>query len=52
MTEHDEATAVPPLTRAWVRRHLGPGEWIAGAEALHGGITAADAAAGGPDRPR
>ncbi|WP_405782666.1 phosphotransferase family protein [Streptomyces sp. NBC_00859] len=37
---HDEVAAVRPLTLAWVSRYLEPGERIAGAEALHGGITA------------
>lgn len=37
---HDETAAVRPLTLAWVGRHLETGEWIVGAEALHGGITA------------
>lgn len=40
MTHHDEAATVRPLTLAWVRRHLEAGEWIVGAEALHGGATA------------
>ncbi|MFD7595590.1 phosphotransferase family protein [Kitasatospora sp. NPDC059812] len=40
MTNHDEASAVRPLTLAWVRRHLEAGERIVGIEALHGGITA------------
>ncbi|MFB8200454.1 phosphotransferase family protein [Kitasatospora purpeofusca] len=40
MTNHDEAATVRPLTLAWVRRHLEPGERIVGAEALHGGATA------------
>ncbi|WP_406003415.1 phosphotransferase family protein [Streptomyces sp. NBC_00829] len=40
MTNHDEATAVLPLTLAWVSRHLEVGERIVGTEALHGGITA------------
>ncbi|WP_405817664.1 aminoglycoside phosphotransferase family protein [Streptomyces sp. NBC_00838] len=40
MTDHDETTAVRPLTRAWVGRHLRAGERIVGTEALHGGITA------------
>ncbi|WP_344211161.1 phosphotransferase family protein [Kribbella sancticallisti] len=39
MTNHDEA-AVPPLTLAWVRRHLEVGERIVRTEALHGGMTA------------
>ncbi|UNT00669.1 aminoglycoside phosphotransferase family protein [Streptomyces tubbatahanensis] len=41
MTDHDEAALVLPLTLAWVNRHLEAGERIVGAEALHGGITAA-----------
>ncbi|WP_035803614.1 phosphotransferase family protein [Kitasatospora mediocidica] len=40
MTNHDEAAAVRPLTRAWVSRHLEAGERIVGAEVLHGGATA------------
>ena len=40
MTNHDEATAVRPLTLAWVSRHLEVGERIVGTEALRGGITA------------
>ncbi|MFG2490472.1 phosphotransferase family protein [Streptomyces caniferus] len=40
MTDHDEATAVRPLTLAWVSRHLEAGERIVKTEALHGGITA------------
>lgn len=40
MTNHDEAAAVRPLTRAWVSRHLEVGERIVRTEALHGGITA------------
>ncbi|GAA1214479.1 hypothetical protein GCM10009665_00270 [Kitasatospora nipponensis] len=40
MTNHDQAAPVRPLTRAWVSRHLEPGERIVGSEALHGGITA------------
>ncbi|MBH5338698.1 phosphotransferase [Streptomyces pactum] len=40
MTDHDEATAVPPLTLAWVSRHLAAGERVLGTETLHGGITA------------
>ncbi|WP_030241955.1 phosphotransferase family protein [Streptomyces sp. NRRL S-350] len=40
MTKHDESDTVRPLTLAWVRRHLEAGEWIVGAEALHGGATA------------
>ncbi|GGJ92357.1 hypothetical protein GCM10011583_24820 [Streptomyces camponoticapitis] len=36
----DEATAVRPLTLAWVGRQLGAGERIVRTEALHGGITA------------
>jgi aminoglycoside phosphotransferase (APT) family kinase protein len=37
---HDEASAVLPLTLAWVSRHLEVGERIVRTEALHGGITA------------
>jgi aminoglycoside phosphotransferase (APT) family kinase protein len=33
-------TAAPPLTLAWVKRHLEVGERVVGIEALHGGITA------------
>ncbi|MGW7634861.1 phosphotransferase family protein [Streptomyces decoyicus] len=40
MTNHNEAAAVPPLTLAWVSRHLEAGERIVRTEALHGGITA------------
>ncbi len=40
MINHDGAAAVRPLTLAWVSRHLGVGEQVVGAEALHGGITA------------
>ncbi|OEU86689.1 aminoglycoside phosphotransferase [Streptomyces abyssalis] len=40
MTDNDEAASVRPLTLAWVNRHLEVGERIAGAEALHGGISA------------
>ncbi|MFI2175353.1 aminoglycoside phosphotransferase family protein, partial [Streptomyces lydicus] len=40
MTNHDEASAVRPLTLAWVSRHLEVGERIVKTEALHGGITA------------
>lgn len=40
MTNHDEAAAVRPLTRAWVGRQLEVGERIVRSEALHGGITA------------
>ncbi|MEW2436580.1 aminoglycoside phosphotransferase family protein [Streptomyces caniferus] len=40
MTDHDEATAVRPLTLAWVSRHLEAGERIVKTEALHGGNTA------------
>lgn len=40
MTNHEEAAAVPPLTLAWVSRHLEVGERIVRTEALHGGITA------------
>ncbi|MGW1838743.1 phosphotransferase family protein [Streptomyces sp. NPDC002067] len=40
MINHGEAAAVRPLTLAWVRTHLEPGERIVGIEALHGGITA------------
>ena len=40
MTNHDEAAAVPPLTLAWVSRHLEAGERVVRTEALHGGITA------------
>ncbi|MFI6300085.1 phosphotransferase family protein [Nonomuraea sp. NPDC050790] len=39
MINHDEA-AVPPLTLAWVSRHLEVGERIVKTEALRGGITA------------
>lgn len=37
---HDETATVRPLTLAWVGRHLGAGERIVKAEALHGGLTA------------
>ncbi|MBV1935936.1 aminoglycoside phosphotransferase family protein [Streptomyces sp. BV286] len=40
MSNHDEEAAVPPLTSAWVGRHLEAGERVVGTEALHGGITA------------
>ncbi len=40
MTDHDKATPVPPLTLAWVGRHLHAGERVVRTEALHGGITA------------
>ncbi|MFE4537595.1 phosphotransferase family protein [Streptomyces scopuliridis] len=40
MTSHDEATALRPLTLAWVSRHLAAGERVVRTEALHGGITA------------
>ncbi|MFI2207224.1 phosphotransferase family protein [Streptomyces sp. NPDC020192] len=40
MTNHDEVAAVPPLTLAWVSRHLEVGERIVRTEALYGGITA------------
>ncbi|MFJ9457520.1 phosphotransferase family protein [Kitasatospora sp. NPDC101447] len=40
MTDHDEASAVRPLTLAWVGRYLEPGERIVRTAALHGGITA------------
>ncbi|MFE5159795.1 phosphotransferase family protein [Streptomyces sp. NPDC056697] len=40
MTNHDEPTAVRPLTLAWANRHLETGERIVRTEALHGGITA------------
>ena len=40
MTNHNEAAAVPPLTLAWVSRHLEAGERIVRTEALRGGITA------------
>ncbi len=40
MTNHDEPTAVRPLTLAWVNRHLEAGERIVRTEALRGGITA------------
>jgi aminoglycoside phosphotransferase (APT) family kinase protein len=38
--DRDEAAAVPPLTLAWVSRHLEVGERIVRTEPLHGGITA------------
>ncbi|MFJ3406360.1 phosphotransferase family protein [Promicromonospora sp. NPDC090134] len=40
MTDHDDTTAVRPLTLAWVSRHLEAGERVVTAEALRGGITA------------
>ncbi|MFI1197242.1 phosphotransferase family protein [Micromonospora sp. NPDC020750] len=40
MTNHDDETAVLPLTLAWVSRHLDVGERIVRTEMLHGGITA------------
>ncbi|MEU8033334.1 aminoglycoside phosphotransferase family protein [Streptomyces sp. NPDC049099] len=40
MTNQDEAVAVPPLTLAWVSRHLEVGERIVRTEVLYGGITA------------
>ncbi|TDC19882.1 aminoglycoside phosphotransferase family protein [Streptomyces sp. 8K308] len=40
MTIHDEATAVRPLTLAWVSRQLDVGERVVRAEALRGGVTA------------
>ncbi|MER5641037.1 aminoglycoside phosphotransferase family protein [Kitasatospora sp. NPDC002227] len=40
MTQRHEASTVRPATLAWVRRQLGAGERIVGAEALQGGITA------------
>ncbi|MGK5673788.1 phosphotransferase family protein [Micromonospora sp. URMC 106] len=40
MIDRDEAAAVPPLTLAWVSRHLEVGERIVRTEPLHGGITA------------
>ncbi len=39
VSNHYEAVAVRPLTRAWVGRHLEAGEQIVRTEALHGGIT-------------
>jgi aminoglycoside phosphotransferase (APT) family kinase protein len=40
VTNHDEVSAVRPLTLAWVSRHLEVGERIVRAQVLHGGITA------------
>ncbi len=40
MTNHNAATAVRPMTLAWVTRHLEVGERVLRAEALRGGITA------------
>ncbi|GHH86883.1 hypothetical protein GCM10018793_60540 [Streptomyces sulfonofaciens] len=40
MTNHDEATAVRPLTLAWVNRHLEAGERVVRTGVLHGGTTA------------
>jgi aminoglycoside phosphotransferase (APT) family kinase protein len=40
VTNHDEAAALRPSTRAWVSRHLEAGERIVRTEALNGGITA------------
>ena len=40
MTKRDEATALRPLTLAWVSRHLEVGERVVGTEVLHGGMTA------------
>lgn len=40
MKNHDEATVLRPLTRAWVGRQLRAGEQIVQTEILRGGITA------------